>query len=106
MQTSNVTAIVKDKTESDLCPVDDEAKSHFVVKVQIPLDGSRGFLMVYNKTRSVLGYLSPSTALHEPIFQTVSERGLQGGIKGFFNARIEGGELQVNPFDMAEAQPW
>jgi len=110
------------------------SKKHFVVKVQIALgelkgtlespigpDGSGYPMFVYNRDRSLCGYLYREGAeeVYDMLFKNIKEEGFQG-VKGFYYAIYTGGdkkdcsgmkmkptvEIKINSAKMLPLEKW
>ena len=83
----------------------DFKKEHFVVKVQIPLDTDTGEtiknsnLAIYNKDKSFNAFMSHTgnAELHRQLSDKIKSEG-HHGIKGYFHAILEPGDLKANQF--------
>lgn len=82
-------------------------KKTFLVKVQLAVlsDPDNSPIMIYDQKRSFHGHLHTSSALHAPLVEAVKVEGVMG-LKGYFNARIEGEKLLVNPKKIQAPQTW
>jgi len=86
-------------------------KSHFIVKVQVPVYEaqvavSKGYIMMYNKDRSVHGGIHSTQPIYDPLYETVTTYGVAGKIKGYFSAIFKGGKLMINPYQIQAPEPW
>lgn len=83
-------------------------KSHFVVKIQVPLGVSESSdLLVYNEKKSVFGSVSPREATYEELFAAVREKGCTNGMKGYFYAIWEKEiGLKINPKRIQPPESW
>ena len=78
-------------------------KEHFVVKVQVPLSTGPGVngspLCIYNKDRSfdIMMYYKGNAELHRQLSDKIRSEGYHG-IKGYFHAILEPGDLKANQF--------
>lgn len=71
-------------------------QERFKVKVQVPVDGSLGPMMVYDKARSFTLQLMPSTPNAPRVHAMVRKGGVIGGLKGFFYAYVTGSKSKAN----------
>jgi len=83
----------------------DAKKSQFVVKVQVALGVYKGEMMIYNKDRSCEGGIVSTHAIHEPLYKSITTKGVAGA-KGYFRAMIKDGKLMINPFEIQCPEPW
>ena len=91
-------------------------KSHFVVKIQVPLTigtspDSNGDLGVYNKDRSFMISLrkEDNEDVYKELRDTIEMEGFKG-LKGYFHAILEkrGGKefLKINTTRICPLEPW
>ena len=81
-------------------------KSHFLVKVQVPLDNPSFPLLVYNENRSVMGELwkEGNELAHAELNKVINEGFIPG--KGYFRAIFTENQLKINPVRAQPVQVW
>jgi len=99
------------------------SKSHFVVKVQVPLNPDMRFtpMRIYNKDRSLCGgiFRELQEEVYDKTLNDIKEKGLFGGTKAFFYALYKedtetkkkyGGleclQIQLNTSEMLPPEKW
>jgi len=99
------------------------SKSHFVVKVQVPLNPDMTFspMRIYNKDRSLSGaiFREIQEELYDQTLKDIKEKGLFGGTKAFFyglykkDTEIKRGyggleclQIQLNTSEMLPPEKW
>jgi len=99
-------------------------KSHFIVKIQVPLDHPSMPMMVYNKDKSFIGEISKNTNAKnfDAIFNQIKKNGYMGA-KGYFyainkpksvdvggkkagNVKGKHVEVQINTIRMLPVENW
>ena len=93
-------------------------KEHFVVKVQVPLStgtgatlNNNGPLCIYNKDKSfnIMMFFKGNAELHRQLSDKIKSEGYHG-IKGYFHAILEPGDLKANQFrinpEIIFIEPW
>ena len=88
------------------------SKEKFRVKVQIPLDETRGSLYMYNKGKSVQQMIKPSHPNYDNIVKKIKEEGVKfsnksHGIKGYFMAqKLDDGSIDIQFDNILRPENW
>ena len=81
-------------------------KSQVKVKIQIPLDGTRTPLLMYDKNKSFQTMIQPSDPNYDRIVDKVKSEGVFG-MKGYFMAaRGENGNLEIQVENILTPEKW
>ena len=95
-----------------------KGKSHFVVKIQAPLDlfestrGKKdkkpkdGALYVYNAENTINGHIVPEMSAYQEALEAVKTHGLMGAKAYFYAVREEGKGLRVNLKRVQPPESW
>jgi len=85
-------------------------KSHFVVKIQIPLSGGMDMMLIYNKDKSFQVHLKRKTneKAYDELDAIIKSEGFKG-IKGYFHAILSDESpktVKINTKRVLPPQPW
>jgi hypothetical protein len=79
----------------------------FIVKVQVPMGGSKLPCMVYNKNKSFQTLITPDNCTqYNKIVELIKTKGVMG-LKGYFNALVDdNGNFKILCDELLPQQPW